>query len=183
MPGQQKIEATYKEAGQRSARAAREFSRFIAWRQIERVMRYHDLPDATGQPAEMFFHPEHLPVIDTAAFDDESPGGIDAGNGDFVIEVEGLQVIGDILLIGIEGPTKPRINVVQGDVMISRHHYLRRWKRAQERTRSFELTWRGSLRQVAGNGDYVRLELANRVNQLLDDSVISPAEVEIGKMD
>jgi hypothetical protein len=48
--------------------------------------------------------------------------------------------------------------------MIPRHNYLRRWKRAQERTRSFELTWPGSLRQVARNGDYVRLDLVNRVN-------------------
>jgi hypothetical protein len=127
-------------------------------------MRYHDLLDAIGKRAELFFHPEHLTVIDTAAFDDESPGRIYAGNRDLVIEVEGLQVIGNILLIGIERSSKPRINVVQGDVMISRHNYLRRWKRPQERTRSFELTWRGSLRQVARNGDYVRLDLVNRVN-------------------
>ena len=127
-------------------------------------MCYHDFPDAIGKPAKPFFHPEHLPVIDTAAFDDESPGRIDAGDRDFVIEVEGLQVIGNILLIGIERPSKPRINVVQGDVMISRHDYLRRRKRPQERTRSFELTWPGSLCQVARNGDYVRLDLANRVN-------------------
>ena len=127
-------------------------------------MRYHDSLDAIGKPAELFFHAERLPGIDTAALEDESPGGIDAGNGDFVIEVEGLQVIGDILLIGIEGPTKPRINVVQGDVMIPRHNYLRRWKRPQERTCSFELTWLGSLRQVTRNGDYIRLDFANRVN-------------------
>jgi hypothetical protein len=127
-------------------------------------MRYHDLLDAIGQPAELFFHPEHLPVIDTAAFDDESPGRIDARNRDFVIQVEGLQVIGNILLVGIEPPSKPRIKVVQGDVMIPRHNYLRRWKRPQERTRFFELTWPGSLRQVARNRDYVRLDLVNRVN-------------------
>jgi hypothetical protein len=127
-------------------------------------MRYHDLLDTIGQPAELFFHPQHLPIIDTAAFDDESPGRIDARNRDFVIPVEGLQVIGNILLIGIERPSKPRIKVVQGDVMIPRHNYLRRWKRPQERTRSFELTWPGSLRQIARNGDYVRLDLVNRVN-------------------
>jgi hypothetical protein len=63
--------------------------RFIAWRQIERVMRYHDSFDAIGKPAELFFHPEHLPVIDTAALDDDSPGRVDAGNCDFIIEVEG----------------------------------------------------------------------------------------------
>ena len=146
-------------------------------------MRYHDSLDAIGKPAELFFHPEHLPVIDTAAFDDESPGRIYAGNRDLVIEVEGLQVIGNILLIGIERSSKPLIDVVQGDVMISRHNNLRRWKRPQERTRSFELTRGGSLRQVARNGDYVRLDLVNRVNQLLDDSVICSAEVDIGKMD
>lgn len=127
-------------------------------------MRYHDLLDAVGQPAELFFHAEHLSVIDTAAFDDESPGRIYAGNRDLVIKVEGLQVIGNILLIGIERSSKPLINVVQGDVVISRHNYLRCWKRPQERTRSFELTWPGSLRQVARNGDDVRLDLVNRVN-------------------
>ena len=164
MSGQQKIEATSKKTGQRFPRMAGKMRPVIAWRQIERVMRYHDLLDAIGQPAELFFHPEHLPVIDSAAFDDESPGRIYAGNRDLVIEVEGLQVIGDILLIGIEPPSKPRIDVVQGDVMISRHDYLRRWKRPQEPARAFELPWPGSLREVARNGDYVRLDLVNRVN-------------------
>ena len=112
----------------------------------------------------MIFHPEHLSVIDTAAFDDESPGRIDADNCDFIIEVEGLQVIGNILLIDIEPTSKPRINVVQRNVMISRHNYLRCWKRPQERTGSFELTWPGTLRQVARNGDYVWLDLMNRRN-------------------
>jgi hypothetical protein len=127
-------------------------------------MRYHDLPDAIGHPAELFFHPEHLPVIDTPAFNDQSPGRVYSGNRHLAIQVEGLQVIGNILFIGIERSSKPFINVVQRDVMISRHNYLRRWKRPQERTRSFELTWRGSLRQVARNGDYVRLDSVNGVN-------------------
>ena len=164
MSGQQKIEATSKKAGHCFPRTAGKVRRFIPWRQIERVMRYHDLPNAIGKPAELFFHPEHLLVIDTAAFDNEPPGRIDAGNRDFIVQVEGLQVIGNILLVDIEPASKPRINVVQRNVVISRHNYLRRWKRPQERPRSFELTWRGSLRQVARNGDYVRLDLVNRVN-------------------
>jgi hypothetical protein len=90
-------------------------------------MRYHDLLDAIGHPAELPFHPEHLPVIDPSALDDESPGGVDAGDRDFVIEIERLQVLGDIPLIGIEPSSKPRINVVQGDVMISRHDDLGCW--------------------------------------------------------
>ncbi len=67
--------------------------------------------------------------------------------------------------------------------MISRHNYLRCGKGPQERTRSFELTWPGALRKVARNGDDVRLHLMNRMNQLLDHSVICSTEVDIGKMD
>jgi hypothetical protein len=146
-------------------------------------MRYHDSFDAIGKPAELFFNPEHLPVIDTAALDDESPGRVDAGNCDFIIEVEGLEVIGNVLLIGLEAASKPRIKVVQRNVMVSRHNYLRCWECPQEGTGSFEFTWPGTLRQVARNGDYVWLDLMDRMNQLLDDSVICSAEVDIGKMD
>ena len=155
----------------------------MAWGQIERVMRHHDLPDAIGKPAELSFHPQHLPLIDTPAFDDEPPGGIDAGNRDFIIEVERLQVIGNILLVDVKPTSKPRIDVVQRHVMIPRHDDLRCWKRPQERTGFFELTGPGTLRQVAGNGDYVRLDLTNRMDQLLDDGVIRSTEVDIGKVD
>ena len=164
MSGQQKIEATSKKTGQRFPRMAGKMRPVIAWRQIERVMRYHDSLDAIGKPAELFFHAERLPGIDTAALEDESPGGIDAGNCDFIIEVEGIEVIGDVLLVGIERTSKPRINVVQRNIVVSRHNYLWCWKRLQERAGSGELTWPGALRQVARNGDYVRLDLMDRLN-------------------
>jgi hypothetical protein len=183
MPGQQKIEATAKQARQRFPRTAGQVSWFIARRQIERVMSYDDFLYAIGKSAELFFHPQHLSVIDTAAFDDESPGCIDAGNCDFIIEVEGFEVIGNILLINIEASSESRINVVQRNVMIPRHNYLRGWQRPQERTGSFELTRPGTLRQVARNGDHIRLNLMNRANELFDDSVICPAEVDIGNVD
>ncbi len=67
--------------------------------------------------------------------------------------------------------------------MISGHNDLRCWKCPQERTGSFELTPPGTLRQVARNNDHVRLDLTNRMNQLLDDSIVCSAEVDIGKMD
>jgi len=164
MSGQQKIEATSKKTGQRFPRMAGKMRPVIAWRQIERVMRYHDSLDAIGKPAELLFHAERLPGIDTAALEDESPGGIDAGNCDFIIEVEGIEVIGDVLLVGIERTSKPRINVVQRNIVVSRHNYLWCWKRLQERAGSGELTWPGALRQVARNGDYVRLDLMDRLN-------------------
>jgi hypothetical protein len=183
MSGQQEIEAAAKKASQCFLRAAGKVSRFIAWRQIERVMRDHNSLDAFGEPAELFFHPEHLPVIDTAALDDESPGGIDPGNRDFIIQVEGLQIIGNMLPVDVEPISKPGINVVQRNVVISRHNDLRCWKRPQERPGFFELTRPGALRQVARDGHYVRLDLTNRIDEPPDDSVICSAEVDIGKMD
>ena len=51
MSGQQKIEATSKKAAQCFPRTAGKVFRFIAWRQIERVMRYYDFFDAIGKPA------------------------------------------------------------------------------------------------------------------------------------
>jgi len=157
--------------------------RFIAWRQIERVMRYHDSFDAIGKPAELFFHPEHLLLIDTAALDDDSPGRIDAGNCNFIIEVEGLEVIGNIPFVDIEPASQPRIEVVQRNVMVSRHNDLRCWKCPQELTGSLELTWPGTLRQVARNGDYVWLDFMNRMNQPFHDRLICSAEVDVGEMD
>jgi hypothetical protein len=56
MSCQQKIEATSKKAGHCFPRTAGKVRRFIAWRQIERVMRNHDSLDAIGKPAELFFH-------------------------------------------------------------------------------------------------------------------------------
>ena len=79
MSRQQKIEAASKKASQCCPGLAGEEIRFIARRQIERVMCYHDFFDAIGKPAELSFHQSHLPVVDAAAFDRESPGRIDAG--------------------------------------------------------------------------------------------------------
>jgi hypothetical protein len=149
MSGQQKIEATSKKAGQCVPCAASKVLRIIARRQIEGVVSYHDSLDAIGKPAKLFFHPEHLPVIDTAAFEGEPSGRIDASNCDFIIKVKGLQVVGNVLLIDIEPVAEPGINVVQRNVMISRHNDLRRWKCPQKRTGPLELTWPGTLRQVA----------------------------------
>ncbi len=84
----------------------------MAWRQIEWVMRYQDFLDAIGKPAELSLYLKHLPVVDTAAFDHESAGRVDTGDRDFIVEVEGLQVIGDVLLIYVKRATKPCINVV-----------------------------------------------------------------------
>lgn len=70
-------------------------------------MRYHDFLDAIGYSAELSFHAKHLPVIDAAAFDRESPGRIDAGNRDFIIEIEGLQVIGNISPVDVKAISKP----------------------------------------------------------------------------
>jgi len=183
MPGQQKIEAASKKTGQCFLRTARKVFRSIARQQIERMMRYHDVLDAIGKPAELSFHPQHLPLIDTPAFDDEPPGRIDAGNCHFIVEIEGLQVVRNILLIDVETASKPCVDVVQRHVMISRDDDLRCRKCPQERTGSVELTWPGTLRKVARDGYYVRLDLANGMNKLLDDSVIGSTEVYIGEMD
>ncbi len=112
MSGQQKIQAAPKKAVQCHPRTAGKVVRVVSRQQVERMMRYHDLLDAVGKPAEPFFHPEHLPLIDTAASNDRSPGRIQAGNCDFIVHEEGFQVIGNILLIDIEPASKPRINVI-----------------------------------------------------------------------
>ncbi len=67
--------------------------------------------------------------------------------------------------------------------MISRNDDLRRGKRPQERNSLFELAWPGTLRKVARNRYDVGLGLVNRLNELLDHSVIGAPEVHIGKMD
>ena len=92
-------------------------------------MSYDDLPDLIGKPAEPFFHLLHLSVIDAAAFDDESPGCIDTGNCDFIVQAERLQIICNVLLIDIEPAAEPGVNVVQRNIMISRHNDLRCWQR------------------------------------------------------
>jgi hypothetical protein len=67
--------------------------------------------------------------------------------------------------------------------MVSRHNYLRCRERPQERTGSFEFTWPGTLRQVARNGDHVRLDFMNRMNQPFHGRLIWSAEVDVGEMD
>ena len=183
MSGQQKIQAAPEKAVQCHPRTAGQVVRFVSRQQVERMMRYHDLLDAIGKPAKPFFHPQHLPLIDTAASNDSPPGGIHTGNCDFIVHVEGFQVIGNILPIDLEPASKPRIDVIQRDVMISRHNDLRRGKRPQEPNGPFELAWPRTLRKVARNGHYVGLGLVNRLNEPLDHGVIGAPEVHIGKMD
>jgi hypothetical protein len=146
-------------------------------------MRYHYFLDAIGKRTKLFFHLEHLPVIDAAALEGEPSGRIDAGDCDFIIQIEGRQIIANVLLIDIEPVAEPGVNVVQRNVMISRHDDLRRWKGAQERTGVLELPGPGTLRQIARNCDNVRLDLTDRMNKLFDDGVICPAEVHVGNVD
>ena len=164
MSGQQKIESTLEKAGQCFPRTAGKILRFIAWRQIEGVMRYHDFPDAIGKRAKSFLHLEHLPGIDAAAFEGEFPGRINTGNCDFIINVEGRQVFGNILLIDIKPAAEPGINVVQRNIMIPRYNDLRCRQRAQEGAGAFELARPGALRQIARDGDYVGFGVVNRLN-------------------
>jgi hypothetical protein len=128
MSGQQEIEATSKEAGERFPCPAGKLFRPITWRQIERVMSDHDSLDAIGKRTKPFFHLEHLPVIDTAALEGEPSGRVDPGDCDFIIEVEGRKIIANVLLVNIEPSAEPGVNVVQRNVMISRHNDLRRRK-------------------------------------------------------
>lgn len=128
MSGQQKIQAAPKKAGQRIPGAASKVLRFIAWRQIEGVMSDHDLLDAAGKATKQRFHAEHLPVIDAAALEGKPSGGIHTGNCDFIIDVERLQIVGNVLPIDVEPVAEPGINVVQRNIMISRHNDLRCWK-------------------------------------------------------
>lgn len=182
MSGEQEIEAASKKASHCFRRTAGQEVRFIALWQIERVMCQQDSLDSTRNPAEVSLHLEHLPVIDTAAFDYQSPGRVDAGDRDFSIEVEGLQVIGDVLLVNVKRAMKACIDIIERNVMISGHDDLRCWKCPQKRTSFLELTWLGTLRKIARDGDYIRPDLMNRMNQLFDDSVIRSTEVDIRKM-
>ena len=146
-------------------------------------MRHHDPLDAVGQREELRFQPQHLLLIDAAAFERQSAGRVDAGNRKLGIHEPGLQVVANVLPVDLKPASKPGVDVVERDVVIARHNDLRRRERPQEGTGSFELTRPGALREVARYDNDVGPGLMNRVNQLLDDSVIGPAEVEVGEMD
>ncbi len=149
--------------------------------QVEGVVRDQNSPDAFGKRTELLFHPQNLSPFDASAFNRHAARGVDAGDGDFTVQIKGLKVIRDISPVQVESP-EPGIEVVERNVMIPRHHDLRRGKRAQKGGGGLEFAGFRALRQVARDNHKVRPDSPHGIDELLHDYGFRPAEVDIGNV-
>lgn len=183
MACQQQIEPASQKAGKGFGRTSCQQSGLVARWKIERVMGDHHFVDVIGEAMEPGFHRGHLPIVDPAALEGEPSRRIHAGDGEFVVAVEGLQVVGDVVPIRIEPVSESCVEIVQRNVVVSGNDNLRRRQGTQKGTRLLELARPGTLCEVTGDGHNVGVHVMHRLNQLLNHSGVRAAEVHVGKMD
>ena len=66
--------------------------------------------------------------------------------------------------------------------MVAGHDQHGHAQPGEERARGLELAPVRSLRQIAGNGDEIRADRADALDERRDDSLVEPSEVQVGEM-
>src|SRR6185295_224667 len=142
-------------------------------------MRDQNLYDAGIKRTEFLSQPCNLSPVDAPAFDSERSRRVYSEYRDLIISIKRPQVIGDVAPILFQRLRESSKYIVQGNVVITRHHDLRLRERIQEFARRFELMRPGALREVTGNGDNIRLQFVDGANKRNDDRLVDRAKVNI----
>ena len=96
---------------------------------------------------------------------------------------DGFQIGGDVAAVPAERIEKPGRDVEQRHVVIAGNDELRERQRIEECARLLKLPASGALREVAGNGDEIRLDGRDALDERRDDPLVEAAEVQIGEVD
>jgi hypothetical protein len=91
--------------------------------------------------------------------------------------------VGDVALVAVERLHEASEHVVQGNVVIARHHDLRAGQGVEEGARLLELLALRTLGQVAGNDDDVRRDRMDQVAQRSQQCLVDTSEMQVGQVD
>ena len=152
-------------------------------RHVERMVRDDDLGDRFGKATEHVPHAVDLRLVDAAALEDERSRGAHPHDRELVVDELRLQLRREVALVAPQRGREAHEDVVQRDIMVSRHDYLRLRQRFQPFARGVELPRLGALREVAGNHDEVRIERFDPRAQRREEPFVDRAEVQVGELD
>ena len=182
MPGQQHIDWNLSEDFHGQSGAKHDPIAFDAGRQIERMMGDDNFDVCRRQGRKSGAQFCELLAIDPAVLARKRASRVDAGDGDLIVDIERLEVLGDETPETVELAKQSREDVVQRHVVISWNNDFRERDRIQECARFQELCCARPLGQIARDRDQIRFGHADEVEQRGDDSRINRPKMQIGKM-
>src|ERR1700682_900111 len=117
--------------------------------------------------------------IDAPAFERQRPRGVDPERRDLVVDVERLEIFGDIPPVLGERSYESAKDIVQGNVVITRHNDLRFRQTIQKSACGLELGGASALREISRNSDEVGRELGDHRSERRQQRIIGAAEMKI----
>jgi hypothetical protein len=149
MSGQQHVYAAFGQNFHGEASTPHYVIALHAGRQVKRMMRDHDLYVRRGHSGETGPKFGELLAIDAAIFPGKSAGGVYARHGDFRVGVEGLEIGADEAPVTVKLAHEPREQVMERDVVISRHDDFREWDGLEKLAGGFVLSDASALGKIA----------------------------------
>ena len=180
MAGQQQVHAAFGKHLQRQRRAVHQVILVEVLGQVKGMMRDDDARQTGRQTAQAFTQDIDLLVADAAILERQRAGRVDAQHGDFLVHVFGRQIVRHVAPVFHQWRQKAGKDVIQGHVMVARHHHLRPRQAVEKSPRLLELHAAGALRQVARDHHHVRLQAFDQRAQGRQQGRIDPAKMQIG---
>ncbi len=125
MAGEDEIDTAVRKASHGHVCASDQAVKLVGSRQIEGMVGYDDARAILAAGFEPRATASDLQPVDAATLKGERAGGIDADDSDFLIGVEGFEVLGDVALVIPKRFQGAGENVVQGHVVIAGDDNLR----------------------------------------------------------
>jgi len=120
-----------------------------------------------------------LGPVDAATFEAHGAGGVDADDGDLVIDESRLQVVTDAAPVVAERLQRALQHSVKRHIVIAGNDHLRRGQAKQKGPRLAELFGPCALGQVARHHDAIGPLRVHGGNQGINDCRVGAAEVKI----
>jgi len=183
MPGEQQIDAALREDLERRTRAADQVDVARLVGEVERVVGDDDLGHRRAEWREAAADRRHLLVVDAPVLERQRARGVDADDGDLVVDEGRLEVGRDHPPVLAERAQEPLPDAIERHVVVARNDDRRCPDAGEEIARLLELRLLRALRQVARDDDDIGPDRFDTREQRLDQSGIDAAEVQVGEMD
>src|ERR1700681_2771813 len=95
-------------------------------------MRHENFRDIRPQGPHPLRYAAHLCLVDTPTLPGKRSSGIASGDGNLRVRVIRLEILGNVPAILVKRTAEAGINIVKGNIVISRDYDLRLRQRTQE---------------------------------------------------
>ena len=133
--------------------------------------------------SEALAQSRELKAIDAPILPGQRARRVHAGDRDFVIGKERLEIVADVAPVAVEAAEEAEEEIAQRDVVIARHDDLRERNPFEKLPRRDVFDRARALREVAGDRDDVRLRFTDERDQRIENRRMNAAEMQIRKVD